>query len=98
MEVDSATGKTNFKKLTLEERVQLSKEGCCFQCRLQGHMAHDCPKNSNQSSNSNAHKTTTEHKNFEPPLKPLPNPAIPPTKLTKAQQIRALEEAMEDEE
>ena len=32
MEVDSATGQNNFKKLTLEERVQLAKEGCCFCC------------------------------------------------------------------
>ena len=47
MEVDNATGQTNFKKLTPEEQAQLAKEGCCFQCRLQGHMAHDCLKNTN---------------------------------------------------
>ena len=47
MEVDNATGQTNFKKLTPEEQVQLAKEGRCFQCCLQGHMARDCPKNMN---------------------------------------------------
>ena len=47
MEVNSATGQTSFKKLTPEERAQLAKEGQCFRCRLQGHMACDCPKNVN---------------------------------------------------
>ena len=47
MEVDSATGQNNFKKLTPEERAQLAKEGHCFRCRLQGHMACDCLKNTN---------------------------------------------------
>ena len=99
MEVDSATGQTNFKKLTPEERQQLTKEGRCFRCRLQGHMARDCPKNLNR--NFNARETTTNDKS----TKPTPNTKEPTitnttasTKLTRAQQIRALEEAMEDEE
>ena len=96
MEVDSATGQTNFKKLTPEERAQLAKEGRCFRCRLQGHMARDCPKNSNRNSNSNARETITENKTSEPSPKSTAPPATP--KLTRAQQIRALEEAMEDEE
>ena len=62
MEVDSAVGQTNFKKLTPEERAQLAKEGRCFHCRLQGHMARDCLKNSNRNFNSNARETTTENK------------------------------------
>ena len=95
MEVDSATGQTNFKKLTPEERAQLAKEGRCFRCRLQGHMARDCPKNSNRNFNSNTRETTTENKATDSSKTP-PNPN--PTKLTRAQQIRALEEAMEDEE
>ena len=90
MEVDSATGTNNFKKLTPEERAQLTKEGRCFRCRLQGHMARDCPKNANQKPNSNARETTTETK--------VPDPPTSTNKLTRAQQIRALEEAMEDEE
>ena len=95
MEVDNATAQTNFKKLTPEERAQLAKEGRCFRCRLQGHMARNCPKNSNRNFNSNARETTTENKTNDSP----PKSTAPPTpKLTRAQQIRALEEAMEDEE
>ena len=66
MEVDSATGQSNFKKLTPEERAQLAKEGRCFCCHLQGHMVRDCPKNANRNANSNACKTTTETKTSEP--------------------------------
>ena len=95
MEVDSATGQTNFKKLTPEERAQLAKEGCCFRCRLQGHMARDCPKNTNRNTNSNARETSTETKT---PNTPASTSTTPTTKLTWAQQIRALEEAMDDEE
>ena len=96
MEVDNVTAQTNFKKLTPEERAQLAKEGRCFRCRLQGHMACDCPKNSNRNFNSNAHETTTENKTNDSPPKNTAPPTTP--KLTRAQQIRALEEAMEDEE
>ena len=99
MEVDNAVGQTNFKKLTPEERAQLAREGRCFRCRLQGHMARDCPKNSNQNLNSNACETVTENKTTTPPPQTITNPATTTsTKLTRAQQIRALEEAMEDEE
>ena len=97
MEVDNVTGQSNFKKLTPEERAQLTKEGRCFHCRLQGHMARDCPKNSNRNFNSNARETTTENKTNDSPPKNTTTPTTP-TKLTRAQQIRALEEAMEDEE
>ena len=97
MEVDSATGQTNFKKLTPEERAQLAKEGRCFRCQLQGHMARDCPKNSNRNFNSSARETTTENKTTDSSKTPPTNPTNS-TKLTRAQQIRALEEAMEDEE
>ena len=94
MEVDNVTGQSNFKKLTPEERAQLTKEGRCFRCRLQGHMARDWPKNSNRNINSNARETTTDPPPKTPPTTNPTNPA----KLTRAQQIRALEEAMEDEE
>ena len=96
MEVDNVTGQSNFKKLTPEERAQLAKEGRCFRCRLQGHMARDCPKNSNRNPNSNARETTTENKTDGSPPKGAATPTT--QKLTRAQQIRALEEAMEDEE
>ena len=99
MEVDSATGQTNFKKLTPEERAQLAKEGRCFRCRLQGHMARDCLKNLNRNLNQSARETTTENKTPSSPPKTTTTPdTITSTKLTRAQQIRALEEAMEDEE
>ena len=98
MEVNNATGQTNFKKLTPEEQVQLAKEGRCFQCCLQGHMARDCPKNTNRGFNSNAHETTMEEKKPETTSQSTPILTTSSTKLTKAQQIQALEEAMEDEE
>ena len=94
MEVDNVTGQSNFKKLTPEEWAQLAKEGRCFHCRLQGHMARDCPKNLNRNSNSNTRETTTDSPSKTPPTTTPTNT----TKLTRAQQIRALEEAMEDEE
>ena len=93
MEVDNATRQTNFKKLTPEERAQLTKEGRCFRCRLQGHMARDCPKNTNRNTNANVCETSTKAKTPN-----TPTSTTPTTKLTRAQQIRALEEAMEDEE
>ena len=86
MDVD-ATTTTNFKKLTPEERVQLAKEGRCFRCRLQGHMARNCPKNTNNNQ-AKTRETTTD--------KPAENTTAP--KLTKAQQICALEESMAEEE
>ena len=99
MEVDNVTGQTNFKKLTPEEWVQLAKEGCCFCCHLQGHMARDCPKNANRNTSSGARETTTENKNTSTPAtNNTSNTTTPPAKLTRAQQICALEEAMEDEE
>ena len=99
MEVDSAVGQTNFKKLTLEERAQLAKEGRCFRCRLQGHMACDCPKNSNRNTTANMRESTASSKDVDSSSK-TQSTTTPtnPTKLTRAQQIRALEEAMDDEE
>ena len=61
-------------------------------------MAHDCPKNANQNSSSNAHKTTVKNKNSESPPKPLPTNPTLPTQLTRAQQIHTLEADMEEEE
>ena len=88
MEVDNATGQTNFKKLTPEEWAQLAKEGRCFRCRLQGHMARDCPKNANRNANPNARETTTETKTSNPPsTTPATINQTPTTKLTQAQQI-----------
>ena len=87
MDVDATTATTNFKKLTPEERTQLAKEGRCFRCRLQGHVARNCPKNIN-NTRTKVRETTTD--------KPADTTTTP--KLTKAQQIRALEESMAEEE
>ena len=86
MDMD-ATTMTNFKKLTPEERTQLAKEGRCFRCRLQGHMARNCPKNTSNNQ-AKTRETTTD--------KPADTTTTP--KLTKAQQIRALEESMAEKE
>ena len=86
MDVD-ATTTTNFKKLTPEEHAQLAKEGRCFRCRLQGHMARNCPKNTR--NNQTKARETTIDKSTDTTTTP---------KLTKAQQIRALEESMAEEE
>ena len=83
MEVDNATAQTNFKKLTPEERAQLAKEGRCFRCRLQGHMARDCPKNANRNPNTQVRETTTNNKNAKPtPKSPTTTNTPVPTKLT----------------
>ena len=62
-------------------------------------MARDCPKNSNRNFNSNVRETTTENKTTNSlPKTTTTSSTTTPTKLTRAQQIRALEESMEDEE
>ena len=58
MDVDATTTTTNFKKQTLEERHQLAKEGRCFCCRLQGHVAGNCPKNTPPNTNKGTTTTT----------------------------------------
>ena len=85
MDVDSTTT-TNFKKLTPEECTQLAKEGRCFRCRLQGHMARNCPKNTNNNQVKTQETTTDKPTDTTTP------------KFTKAQQIHALEESMAEEE
>ena len=100
MDVDAVT--TQFTKLTPEERAQLAKEGRCFRCRLQGHMARNCPKNTQLAK---ARETTTPSNPKEnAPDDVTPSSPQPPTispkekKPTRAQQIRALEAEMEEEE
>jgi hypothetical protein len=101
MEVDAATitPTTSFKKLTPEERALLAKEGRCFRCRLQGHMARDCPKNTNPRVRTNNAATTAPTTTTTPASTTTTPPTITPTTtLSRAQQIRALEEEMLDEE
>ena len=93
MDID-ATTTTNFKKLTLEERDQLAKEGRCFRCRLQGHVTRNCPKNTLPSSNkgtttrvadtkSSNITTTTTTPDTNKTLPTPPNTTAP--KFTRAQ-------------
>jgi hypothetical protein len=102
MDVDAANV-TQFKKLTPEERAQLTKEGRCFRCRLQGHMARNCPKNVNYNNSTTStirtNETPATTKESTPAPTTQPNvPNNPANKLTRAQQIRNIEEAMNDEE
>ena len=69
MDMD-ATTTTNFKKLTPEECTQLAKEGRCFRCRLQGHVAHNCPKT-----------LTPRQRSGKPPPTNLSTPPQPPNSL-----------------
>jgi hypothetical protein len=97
MDVDAANI-TQFKKLTPEERAQLTKEGRCFRCCLQGHMARNCPKNTNNNIPTiRTNKTPVLPKTSIPvtaPATQTSTPSTPSIKLTHAQQIRAIEEAM----
>ena len=101
MEVDATN--PNFKRLTPEERIQLAKEGRCFRCRLQGHMARDCPKNTNSRPSTNVREATVadspNSSTTAPPTSLVtPSPLPPSTTLTLEQQIRALEAQMDDEQ
>jgi hypothetical protein len=97
MDIDAANT-IQFKKLTPEERAQLAKEGRCFRCRLQGHMACNCPKNnSNTNPTIHTNKTPALTKASTPTTAQTTQhsaPSTPTVKLTHAQQIRVLEEAM----
>ena len=100
MDVDATTTTTTFKKLTPEERTQLAKEGRCFRCRLQGHLARDCPKNTTPPVKAREASSPKETTPPVAPTAPAPTTPTPPTaqKLTRAQKIRALEAEMEEEE
>jgi hypothetical protein len=107
MDVDAANITTPFKKLTDEERAQYRAEGRCFRCRTQGHMARNCPKNANAQNASGQRNINAREASVAPPTNPVtpstpPStssvPPPPPPKLSYAQQIRALEAKMSDEE
>jgi hypothetical protein len=107
MDIDATNVTTPFKKLTDEERAQYRAEGRCFRCRTQGHMARNCPKNANApniSNRQNANVRETSASSTNTPVTPPTSsstpsvPPPPPPKLSYAQQIRALEAKMSDEE
>ena len=106
MEVDGTT--IPFQKLADEERIQYQKEGRCFRCRQQGHMASRCPKNANRNNtnqtNTTARETTTSTPTTTtttatttPPVA-VATPPPPGPKLTRAQRIHAIEEEMDEDE
>ena len=112
MEVDSSTTQTRepFKRLTDDERDQLRKEGKCFRCRQKGHMAHECLGRPlltpHTPTNVSARTTTTTDDTTAVEVTPDDSVSNAPTaravavasKLTKAQQILAIEESMDEEE
>ena len=55
MEVDAA----QFKHLTPEECQQYIKEGRCFKCRKQGHLARDCPTHKSDEQKSDKKSIST---------------------------------------
>jgi hypothetical protein len=88
MDVDATT--IPFQKLTDADREKYRKEGRCFRCREKGHMARNCPKND---------KAIIKTADVPTPTTPVtPTLTANVVKLMKAQQIRALEDAMTDEE
>ena len=107
MEVDGTT--IPFQKLTDEERVQYRKEGHCFRCHQQGHMASRCLKNTNRN-NVNQNTTTARESTTTTSTTPTTTTATttpnlttttsppPGPKLTRAQRIRAIEEEMDKDE
>jgi hypothetical protein len=106
MDVDTANA-IPFKKLTPEECAQLAKEGRCFRCQLQGHMACNCPKNANNNNPSictNDATTPAKESTLKPTTPVNTNQMFTYTapsttsKLMCAQQICTIEEAMADEE
>ena len=112
MEVDSTNTQMRepFKRLTDEERDQLRKEGKCFRCRQKGHMARECPSHSPPTSHTSTsisvRTTNTDDSATAVDLTPNNSASNAPTacvttvepKLTKAQQILAIEESMDEEE
>lgn len=111
MEVEGTT--IPFQKLTDKEHIQFRKEGWCFRCRQQGHMASHFPKNANRLNTSNAWEMTTTSTTItntsttNVPMTPASTvatttttPTPPPTitpKLSCAQCIHVIEEMDEEE-
>jgi hypothetical protein len=97
MEVDATNTTLPFKKLTDDERAQYRAEGRCFRCRTQGHMARNCPKNTNRNPVARTTDSTTSTATTDIATNVVVTPPPKPT-LTIAQQIRALENRMTEEE
>ena len=99
MDVDAITqSPAPFRKLTDDERKKYMAEGRCFRCRIQGHMARNCPKNAGRAQNAAA-TTLTPTAAIVTTAPPDATPSTASTVTqTKAQMIQALEDAMTEEE
>ncbi len=69
-----------FKKLMPEERKQYMAEGHCFRCCLQGHMARECPKNTQRGTGNTSAARAAITPSTTNPMPPVP--AIPSTTAT----------------
>ncbi len=71
MDVDTTTS-FPFKKLSDDECKQYMKEGRCFRCRQQGHMAKECTRSPPSKSQTQARATDTKKAEAEeaPPYTP----------------------------
>ncbi len=101
MDVDATTS-FPFKKLSDEERKQYMKEGRCFWCHQQGHMAKGCTRSPPPKSQTQARATDTKKAEAEeaPPYTPEASSSRVATTTTedKVHQAHNLLQLMNEEE
>ncbi len=101
MDVDATTS-FPFKKLSDEERKQYMKEGRCFRCHQQGHMAKGCTCSPPPKSQTQARATDTKKAEEEeaPPYTPETSSSKVATTTTedKVRQAHNLLQSMSEEE
>ena len=100
MEVD-ATASVPFKKLTEEEHKQYMKEGRCFRCCQQGHMARECPWTPPRTqTKARVADIKKEDANEAPPYSPEASTSsvLASTSEDKVRKAHALIQSMDDEE
>src|SRR6266702_6343318 len=101
MDVDTATS-FPFKKLSDKERKQYMKEGRCFQCHQQVHMAKGCTRSPPPKSQTQARPTDTKKAATEaaPPYTPEASSSRVATTTTedKVRQAHNLLQSMNEEE
>ncbi len=71
MDVDPSVFTRVWRTYTEEEKIRFKKEGRCFNCNQQGHMAHECPKKKQQFGQSNQ---LSHYKPQYDQLRTKPNP------------------------
>ena len=69
--MDLTPGHTRARAaLTEEEQVTLQKEGCCFNCKKQGHIGHNCPLKAG-GSKAQSEETTEDNDQTQSSIKRL---------------------------